>query len=383
MGWSIGISIGESFAEFRASSQALSRDLRPFRRFYTPNFKIEKAVASFLSEYNMTSIDRVRVFHTWPRQALKRKLGTPAAFIGTLGFEGRPAPLLDPNLTFGVSERVDATGNVLTPLDVTALEPIVEKLKSANVQHVALGFLHANKNPIHELKAREVLESQGLKVFSGSNGSEVQRWEDAINRAYLAPLFFEREEQVRKTFSPMEPEILSLPQDFLSFDEELGAKYLPEDVNTGLYFGLEEFIVFTRNSSRHLSFQPTDVLEQSFLGAVTFKSRESGFEPGPMCWGRSVQPQILDALFMAGKLESNSEFLERVSTKARDRLDEVFSISPSGPREACEMIKTRLECELDLQSPILSMGPLARAMASLAPNVRWVLGPEDLVMDDF
>ena len=55
----------------------------------------------------------------------------------------RPAPLVPRHLRIGVTERIDASGNVLIPLDIDALGPVVETLREEAVEAVAVGFLHA------------------------------------------------------------------------------------------------------------------------------------------------------------------------------------------------------------------------------------------------
>ena len=80
-----------------------------------------------------------------------------------LHFE-KPRPLVPRYLCFGVPERLDAQGSVLTPLDENALVDAVRQLKCENVTAVAVCFLHSYINPAHEKRAGEILR----EVFPGA-----------------------------------------------------------------------------------------------------------------------------------------------------------------------------------------------------------------------
>src|SRR5271169_199964 len=65
-----------------------------------------------------------------------------------------PEPLVPRELTFGVTERVLATGEVLTPLDEVNAIAIVNALKDKDVVSVAVSFLNAYINPVNERARR-------------------------------------------------------------------------------------------------------------------------------------------------------------------------------------------------------------------------------------
>lgn len=73
-----------------------------------------------------------------------------------LQFE-KPKPLIPRYLSFGVPERLDARGNVLTELDTDAVRRVAEKLRDEQVEAIAVCFLHAYLNPAHEKLAGEIL----------------------------------------------------------------------------------------------------------------------------------------------------------------------------------------------------------------------------------
>jgi N-methylhydantoinase A len=73
-----------------------------------------------------------------------------------LQFE-KPRPLTPRYLCFGVPERLDAQGNVLTPLDEGTVRDVAERLRQEDVESIAVCFLHAYINPSHEKRTGEIL----------------------------------------------------------------------------------------------------------------------------------------------------------------------------------------------------------------------------------
>lgn len=73
-----------------------------------------------------------------------------------LQFE-KPKPLVPRYLCFGIPERLDARGNVLTPFDENAMRRVAEGLRREKVEAVAVCFLHSYINPAHEKLAGEIL----------------------------------------------------------------------------------------------------------------------------------------------------------------------------------------------------------------------------------
>ena len=73
-----------------------------------------------------------------------------------LQFE-KPRPLTPRYLCFGIPERLDAQGNVLTPLDESAVRNAADQLRQEDVESIAVCFLHAYINPSHEKRTGEIL----------------------------------------------------------------------------------------------------------------------------------------------------------------------------------------------------------------------------------
>jgi N-methylhydantoinase A len=66
----------------------------------------------------------------------------------------RPVP---PERVFGVVGRLDVDGAELQPLDEARLTQVAEALKAQKVEAIAICFIHAYLNPVHERKAQAIL----------------------------------------------------------------------------------------------------------------------------------------------------------------------------------------------------------------------------------
>ncbi|MGE0798441.1 MAG: hydantoinase/oxoprolinase family protein [Lautropia sp.] len=87
----------------------------------------------------------------------------------------RPArPLVPRHLRFGVTERIDHKGEVVTPLDEREVRAALAQLAAAGVGSIAVCLLHAYRNPAHERRIGELAASvcPGIDV---SLSSEVIR----------------------------------------------------------------------------------------------------------------------------------------------------------------------------------------------------------------
>ncbi len=105
-----------------------------------------------------------------------------------------PEPLAPRELRFGVRERLRANGEVVIPLDDASLTFAIEAIRAAGVTSVAVCFLHAYRNPVHEMAAadRVARELPGVYVSRSSDVlpqiKEYERVSTTIVNAYVGPL---------------------------------------------------------------------------------------------------------------------------------------------------------------------------------------------------
>jgi len=108
-------------------------------------------------------------------------------------FLERPDPLVPRKLRVGVEERIGADGSVVTPLNRDQLAGAVEQLVAEGVESVAVCYLHAFANPVHEQATVGFLEEHypELTVSCSSNVMpEIREYERAsatTMNAYVQP----------------------------------------------------------------------------------------------------------------------------------------------------------------------------------------------------
>jgi len=149
---------------------------------------------------------------TLATNAIIERKGAPTAFVTTegfrdvleIGYESRydqydimiekPVPLVPRRLRLPVSERIDLSGRVLKPLDEAMVDALVPTLQAAEIESVAIGYMHAYANPDHENRTRDRL-ARHLPEMSFSLSSEVcpeirefERFTTTTANAYVRPL---------------------------------------------------------------------------------------------------------------------------------------------------------------------------------------------------
>ena len=106
----------------------------------------------------------------------------------------RTPPLIPRPLRFEVQERMEATGEVLLPLDEEELRELGTRLAGQEVQALAICFLHSYLNNSHEQKARDVLRQALPEAFISISSDvlpeyrEYERFSTTTFNSYLGPL---------------------------------------------------------------------------------------------------------------------------------------------------------------------------------------------------
>ncbi|QEW24123.1 Acetophenone carboxylase gamma subunit (plasmid) [Marinibacterium anthonyi] len=122
------------------------------------------------------------------------EIGTESRYDQYDLFLEKPKPLVPRSLRFTVPERIDADGGIVTPLDENAVRALVPDLKAKGVQALAIAFLHAYRNPVHERRAAEILKAEMPELeitMAGEVAPEIREFErtsTAVANAYVQPL---------------------------------------------------------------------------------------------------------------------------------------------------------------------------------------------------
>ena len=169
----IGVDVGGTFTDLIQ----LDRTGGKLRIAKTPTttdnqaFGVLAAMAE--AEANLPDVDLiVHGTTTTTNAVLERKLSrtgliTTAGFRDVLelgrrtrpqpyGMKGRFVPIVPRDLRLEVPERMDAAGEVVVPLDDSAVITAAELLLERGCEALVIHFLHAYANPSHEIRASEI-----------------------------------------------------------------------------------------------------------------------------------------------------------------------------------------------------------------------------------
>jgi N-methylhydantoinase A len=106
----------------------------------------------------------------------------------------KPKPLVAIPDTFTVRERINAKGEIEIPLDSSELDPLVEAVRERGYEAIAVCFLFAFRNGIHERDAETYLRDKlpGISITLSHRVSpewrEFARTSTAAMDAYVAPV---------------------------------------------------------------------------------------------------------------------------------------------------------------------------------------------------
>src|SRR2546430_16913309 len=93
-----------------------------------------------------------------------------------------PRPLVARPLRREVSERIDAEGQIVLPLDEAELRTVAAELAADGVEAIAVCFMHAYRNPEHERLAKRILERECPEIpisISSEVAPEIREYQRA------------------------------------------------------------------------------------------------------------------------------------------------------------------------------------------------------------
>ncbi len=105
-----------------------------------------------------------------------------------------PEPLVPRELRFNVRERLRPNGEVMVPLDEASLADAIAAIRASGATSVAICFLHAYRNPAHEIAATERLAAAlpGVSISRSSDVlpqiKEYERFSTTAVNAYVRPV---------------------------------------------------------------------------------------------------------------------------------------------------------------------------------------------------
>jgi N-methylhydantoinase A len=211
MAWRIGIDIGGTFTDVALVEEATGR-IAIAKLSTTPHDfgqAVIDGVRQALAANRIDPSDVSLLAHatTVVTNALLEHKGARAGFVATRGFrdilelrrssradlydllQDAPAVLVPRRWRFEVTERIDAQGIVVTPLAEDELPALIEAIRAADLQTVAVSFLFSFLNDSHERRVGEALRAglPGVTIYLSSEVlPEIREFERASTTAVCA-----------------------------------------------------------------------------------------------------------------------------------------------------------------------------------------------------
>ena len=373
----IGIDIGGTFTDVVVTG---SDCLKAVKVPTAPSDRAGSVLAGIRSATEQVGIgleDIVSIVHgsTTGTNALIERSGARTGFLTTSGFrdileigrvqrpmEGlydftvdRPTPLVPRYLCLEVSERMDARGSVLEPLDEESVISAASVFAEHDVEAVAVCLLFAHLNPDHENRVAEILGDclPGRSVSLSSQISpeyrEYERASTTVMNAYLTPIMTGYLASLERRIADEAPNarLAVIQANGGSTSIEQAHRRAVSTVNSGPCGGVVAGAFYGRHHGRHnlvsvdmggTSFDigliedghsrittegefqrlpvKIPVIDLHIIGAgggsiawidpggaLNVGPGSAGAEPGPACYGRGGQlPTVTDANLVLGRL---------------------------------------------------------------------------------
>jgi N-methylhydantoinase A len=207
----IGVDTGGTFTDF---VYQVGRELRVFKIASTPDDPsraIREGLSRITNEIGI-KLAILEVVHgtTVGTNALLQRRGARTALVTTAGFEdvieigrqarpelynlnaAKPPALVSRELRFGVKERVVASGEVLEPLRQPDVDQLLESLRDAHCEAIAVSLIFSFMHPQHEMMIAKALATLGVPLSISHQVlpeyREYERTSTVVVNAYLQPL---------------------------------------------------------------------------------------------------------------------------------------------------------------------------------------------------
>ena len=382
----LGIDIGGTFTDLVLHDTATGggASLKVLTTHGDPQRAVLSAVRQMLATASLpaTAIGRVVHATTLFTNALIERRGAPTGLLTTEGFRdtleiGRerkydlydlgielPPPLVPRAWRLEVTERLDARGKILIPLDEDDLRLKVKQLQAAGVTSVAVVFLHSYADPAHEQAAVRAIAAAAPDLAVTASHEvvpemrEYDRASTTVASAYIKPLAARYLESLSDGLAALgvtAPLLLMLSNGGLTHVAEvvrnpvqmlesgpaagaLAAAFFGgrDDVTALLGFDMggttaklslvedgEPLIAYAFEAARQKRFMEGSglpiristvelieigagggsIARADALGLLKVGPDSAGSEPGPVCYGQGgTQPTVTDANLLLGYL---------------------------------------------------------------------------------
>ena len=366
----LGVDVGGTFTDFIYVEDG---QVRIAKRPSTPADP-GQAIIDGLAEFGWRP-DEVVHGSTVATNTLLTRTGAPTALITTTGFRdtlviGRQArpdlyalhprrqdPLVPQRLRFELDERIAADGSVVSSLDSTVVESVLDRIERARVRSVAICLLFSFINPAHEQEVAERARARGLTVSASyevlPQHREFERTSTTTANAYLAPAMTQYLESLERRLSEDQPgpvRLRIMQSNGGSLSATTAGQHAVRTVLSGPAGGVAGAFAAAEadgfpnamtfdmgGTSADVALCPGRLLERTDLvvdempirtpavdlhtvgagggsiawfdpgGALRVGPQSAGADPGPAAYGRGQLPTVTDAHVVLGRLRPEQE----------------------------------------------------------------------------
>ena len=381
----MGVDIGGTFTDVVLEVDGKPFSTKVLTTYAAPENAIVEGIHRVCDAAQIAPGEITQIIHgtTLATNALIERRGAKTALVTTEGFrdviemrtESRfeqydlnltlPEPLLPRQHRYTLSERLDAQGNVLIPLERAEIEALADRLARAGFDSIAVGLLHSYQNDAHEKLVREVLAERlpnamvSLSCEVSPQMREYERFNTVVANAYIKPLiksYLGRLEQRLRNEGLQCPVFLmhsgggiislenaadfpvrlveSGPAGGAVFAADIAARHGLDRVlsfdmggttakiclirnqtpKTARVFEVARTYRFKKGSGMPISIPVIDMVEIGAGGGslahvdamrqIRVGPESAGSEPGPACYGRGGnRPAVTDADLVLGRLD--------------------------------------------------------------------------------
>lgn len=271
-------------------------------------------------------------------------------------FFDRIEPLVPAHLRLGIAERIDCEGRILQAPSANALHDLENKVRAAKPETIAISLLFSFTNPEHECAVAAALDHLGLPISASHQiipeFREYERTSTTVVNAYLQPVMqryldnLEQRARQSAQTSGLDANVFVMQSSGGITSLRSAARQPVRTVLSGPAGGVVGAAAMARRSGfdRIISFDmggtSTDVAlvdgdvhtsSQSEVaglpvgvpmldihtvgagggsiarfdaaGALRVGPESAGADPGPICYGKGLQPTVTDANLLLGRLQ--------------------------------------------------------------------------------
>jgi N-methylhydantoinase A len=375
--WQAGIDVGGTFTDLLFVDEGAHR-FRVVKVPSTPDDQ-SRGMLSGLRDSGLAVEEMTALVHgtTVGTNAILERKGARCGLITTAGFRdvlelgrrtrpfgygmiGSFEALIPREMRFEVPERVDAKGNVLTPLDIDAVRVAMKRLLELGAEALVISFIHSYANPAHELRAREIAGEVWPNAFISVGADilrevrEFERTSTAALNGYIQPVMSRYLGRLEKELklARFRSQLLVMQGNGGTMTGAIASDYAVQTVMSGPAAGALAAASIGKQSG-HLNLIGCDMGGTSFdvtlirggepalsaekdiaygvpiripmidihtigagggsiaritkAGLLQVGPESAGANPGPICYGRGgAEPTVTDANLLLGRLDPSS-----------------------------------------------------------------------------